>query len=233
MKRLYKSPINYYELMIDWQKRLKREWNFLEKHFKENKVKSIMDVACGIGKHAIFFTKNGYDVAGIDIDENAIKQAKKNAQQENVEIIFKTASFDKIADKINKKYDAITCLGNSIAFTDSTDSLRRSLDNFYRLLDTNGILIIQFRNYWRLRKTTGYEYFTPKNFTYNGIEYFVLRVADIVREDKLRMKFFIVKGEKEVDAQSVDLLLINPLDFKKILTEIGFKKGVVIAYRRV
>ena len=35
--------------------------------FKKHKVKRILDLGCGSGRHTIYFAKRGFDVYGIDV----------------------------------------------------------------------------------------------------------------------------------------------------------------------
>lgn len=64
-----------------WKKRdVERPNNFavrVLKYIKDKKVKSILDLGCGVGRDSIFFYKNGYDVTALDSSEEALKTLKK------------------------------------------------------------------------------------------------------------------------------------------------------------
>jgi len=47
-----------------------------------------IDLGCGGGSNAIYLSKNGFDVTGIDFSPTAIKRATSNAQTAGVEVIF-------------------------------------------------------------------------------------------------------------------------------------------------
>lgn len=56
---------------------------FLQEHYMEEfSEKKILDIGCGVGTLALFFSKLGANVVGLDISERAIKIAK-NAKKEN------------------------------------------------------------------------------------------------------------------------------------------------------
>jgi SAM-dependent methyltransferase len=190
MKQFYTKFVNSYDLMINWERRLSREWNFVKKYFKERQVKTIIDTACSTGKHAIFFNKKGFEVLGTDVSKEVIEVAKKNVKQAKLEINFKVSNFDNLSQKIKQKFDAATCLGNALANVHSFHALRRSLINFYDILAQKGVLIIQIRNYYRLIDNSGYEYIKPRVFIHDGNEYAILRVADIAGKDRVRLKIF-------------------------------------------
>lgn len=52
-----------------------------------------LDVGCGNGRNAIFMAKNGYESKGIDIADEAIEWANKNAEKEKSNVRFTMASF--------------------------------------------------------------------------------------------------------------------------------------------
>ncbi|MEA4859738.1 MAG: methyltransferase domain-containing protein [Sphaerochaeta sp.] len=64
------------------------ECDFLEQELGFDKSLSILDVGCGTGRHAIELTKRGYKVTGIDLSENQLGLARKNAAKEALSISF-------------------------------------------------------------------------------------------------------------------------------------------------
>ena len=53
-----------------------------------SKVKTILDMAAGSGRHALIFAKEGFDVTAVDLSENLLSIGKKSAEDENLEIEF-------------------------------------------------------------------------------------------------------------------------------------------------
>ncbi len=49
---------------------------------------SVLDMACGAGRHALTFAKLGFKVTAVDLSQRLISEAKKNANQEGVELDF-------------------------------------------------------------------------------------------------------------------------------------------------
>jgi SAM-dependent methyltransferase len=45
--------------------------------FQDKKVKKILDLGCGSGRHLVFFAKLSYDVCGIDVSPEAIRLSRK------------------------------------------------------------------------------------------------------------------------------------------------------------
>lgn len=69
----------------------------------------ILDVGCGEGKDAVFFSKNGYKVSAFDITSSGIEKAKRLAERHGVDIDFFRA--DIIDYRLEKKFDVIFCSG--------------------------------------------------------------------------------------------------------------------------
>ena len=64
------------------------EVNFIEKEIEYDKSKSILDIGCGTGRHAIELAKRGYEVTGIDLSESQLKRAKEKAKNAGVNVDF-------------------------------------------------------------------------------------------------------------------------------------------------
>lgn len=44
--------------------------------FKDHKVKTVLDLGCGMGRHCIYLAAEGFRVIGVDISTSALKTAK-------------------------------------------------------------------------------------------------------------------------------------------------------------
>lgn len=70
--------------------------------------RTILDVACGDGRNAIYLAKLGFDVHGIDFSTEAIKRLKYFASIENVSVQTNIVDLVKDGfDDIQRTYDAI------------------------------------------------------------------------------------------------------------------------------
>jgi glycine/sarcosine N-methyltransferase len=155
-----KVALNWDEL-INWDKRFKSERNFISKILKKNFCNTVLDVATGSGFDSVLLYRHGFNVTSIDNSIDMLAAAKKNFK------IYKIKSNIKLMDwknlnKINKKFDAIVCLGNSLA-CELNEKLRfKAIHNFSRVLKKNGIAIIDHRNYEKYKKKIN----KKKNFYY-------------------------------------------------------------------
>lgn len=109
----------HYDMVINWEERLKSEVPFLVKLLKHNNAQKIIDVGCATGEHAIALAKEGFSVLGIDKSEAMIAVANRKkdqlpqAIQERIEFVkLSRASLPKSA---HKDFDAAVIMGGVIS----------------------------------------------------------------------------------------------------------------------
>ncbi|MBN1571016.1 MAG: class I SAM-dependent methyltransferase [Acidobacteria bacterium] len=64
------------------------EVDFLENEFHFDKTKSILDIGCGTGRHAIELARRGYTVTGIDLSAAQLARAGRKADEAGVRVNF-------------------------------------------------------------------------------------------------------------------------------------------------
>ncbi len=64
------------------------EVDFLEKELDGDKSKSILDIGCGTGRHAIELARRGYSVTGIDLSAAQLERARQKAKEAGVRVEF-------------------------------------------------------------------------------------------------------------------------------------------------
>lgn len=64
---------------------------YLAKKWKEEGVHSILDLGCGLGRHALYFTQKGFKVTAVDLSADAIEFNKKLQREQGVDYLCKHA----------------------------------------------------------------------------------------------------------------------------------------------
>ena len=101
---------------------------------------TILDLACGKGRHARYLNKIGYDVTGVDLSENSITFAK---QFENHSLNFEVHNMCK---PYNSQFDAVFNLFTSFGyFDDDLDNLN-TIKAIKANLNEFGFGVIDFMN---------------------------------------------------------------------------------------
>lgn len=99
-------------------------------------AKSLLDVACGTGKHLEHLSKS-FETQGVDLDPEMLAIARERVP----EIPLHTG--DMCEFKLSDKFDAVTCIFSSIGYTKSTDRLNLAIANMAQHLNPGGILFVE------------------------------------------------------------------------------------------
>ena len=119
----------------------KKEIPFLIKLFKKyGKIKTILDVGCGMGRHISLLSKKGYSCEGVEPHPKMIEYAT----QHYPEVTYKVNSMQDI--KYKNQFDAVMCIFSIIVFNKSNEEAMKTFRNFYNALKKNGILILETFN---------------------------------------------------------------------------------------
>tara|TARA_Y100000034_G_scaffold133230_1_gene198152 strand:+ start:44 stop:790 length:747 start_codon:yes stop_codon:yes gene_type:complete len=128
----------YYEQGFG-DKKVNQQVKFLDKIFKENKVKKVLDIACGHTPQGRKLAKKGYKVSGIDLSSSLLKLAKKRAEQENVKLNLYKKDMSKF--KVGK-FDATYILFSSILHLYKSKELLSHFISVNKNLKKGGLYII-------------------------------------------------------------------------------------------
>ncbi|MCX5848717.1 MAG: class I SAM-dependent methyltransferase [Deltaproteobacteria bacterium] len=108
-------------------------------------AKSLLDVACGTGKHLEYLRKN-YLVEGFDLNPDLLEIARVRCPG----VSFHQG--DMVNLELNNKFDVITCLFSSIAYVKTVENLFSSVARMALHLKPKGLLFIEPwvypDNYW-------------------------------------------------------------------------------------
>ena len=101
---------------------------------------SVLDLACGFGRHSLLFAEHGLDVTGVDLNSAFIEEAKSKAIAARQNIRFVRADMREFKEP--NSYGYIVLLYNSFGyFTDQEDDERVLRNSFESLLPGGKMLI--------------------------------------------------------------------------------------------
>lgn len=101
---------------------------------------TILDLACGKGRHSIYLNKLGYNVTGVDLSENSIAIAKESS---NETLQFKTHD---MREPMNETYDAVFNLFTSFGYFDIHEDNIKTLKAIKESINEYGFGVIDFFN---------------------------------------------------------------------------------------
>jgi SAM-dependent methyltransferase len=145
---MFDDLTDIYEAMIDWPKRLDREGPFYRRLFEQYRVGSVVDVACGTGRHAAMFHSWGLRVEGADISPAMIARAQANFGAP-AGLRWVVRGFDQpIAPAV--PFDAALCVGNSLALAPNMESVERTIGQMLAAVRSGGAIVVHLLNLWHL-----------------------------------------------------------------------------------
>jgi len=88
-------------------KNYEKECDFIEDVFAKylGKVKTVLDLGCGTGGHALILAKRGYRVVGVDCSEEMLNIARSKSKDANLSINFIKSDITDI--DLKEKFDAV------------------------------------------------------------------------------------------------------------------------------
>uniref|UniRef100_UPI0031F0843E glycine/sarcosine N-methyltransferase n=1 Tax=Salinactinospora qingdaonensis TaxID=702744 RepID=UPI0031F0843E len=133
---------------MDWKGRYESEGSFFVDQLKARGVKKVLDVATGTGFHSVRLLEEGFDTVSADGSPEMLAKAFANGYSYGGHILrVVNADWRWLNRDVHGTYDAIICLGNSFTHLFSEGDRRKALAEFYAMLNHDGVLIIDQRNY--------------------------------------------------------------------------------------
>lgn len=142
--------VDTYDLLIDWPKRLANEGPFFKSLFAEACVQRVLDVGCGTGHHAAMFHRWGLAVEGADVSPAMIARCRQRFGEDQ-RLRWTERSFEAPCDS-SGEYDAVVCLGNSLALAADMGAIQRAVRSMIATLRPGGLGVLQVLNLWRVRE---------------------------------------------------------------------------------
>ncbi|MBI1267749.1 MAG: methyltransferase domain-containing protein [Cryomorphaceae bacterium] len=147
-KAWFNSP--YYHKLYDNRNDAEAEEfiHQLVNYLNLDKSATVLDLACGDGRHCRVFANKGFDVTGIDLAPESIKVAKEKSGPHQRYGVADMRTFD-----LHRKFDLITNLFTSFGYFDSSIENSKVLGRIHTHLQPNGIFVLDFLNLTLLERT--------------------------------------------------------------------------------
>ncbi|MDI6891226.1 MAG: class I SAM-dependent methyltransferase [Thermodesulfovibrionales bacterium] len=102
-----------------------KECDFIEAIFKKYKCKpkTILDLGCGTGGHALILAKRGYKVTGIDRSSSMLEIARKKAEWAGLVIEFIEGDITGVS--LNRKFDAVISMFAVMSYQTTNDAIAK------------------------------------------------------------------------------------------------------------
>lgn len=196
--------------------------NFLTKHM--NKDGLSVDIACGVGTDVRELINQGFKVEGLDLDNSMIIEAERKSKEQGILTRWITGSMLELEQYYSKDtLSNIMCTGNSLVHLPSREDIFTFIEEAYKCLSDDGILIIQIINFDRILDQRIER--LPTIINEEEQVKFVRKYEHMDTPSGTKIKFI---GELEKAGKrtinSVDLLAMRQNDLIAIMNEVGFNQ---------
>lgn len=211
----------YDELMNDFDY---EKWaDYIESIYKLYKLepKEILEMACGTGNLTYHLAKRGYNLVSFDLSSEMLTKAyEKLSRLKNVKLLNQ----DMIDFNLNKKFDSVVSICDSINYIVEEEDLYLTFKNVYNHLKDGGIFIFDINSFYKLKEIIGNNtfiedrenvFYTWQNEfdNYNNICSFYLTF--FIKDGKNYSRFDEEHEEKAYKAEEI-LNLLKKVGFKKV-----------------
>jgi len=101
---------------------------------------SVLDMACGRGRHAAILARKGMQVTGIDLSAKSIQEAALLVPNAHFEV------FDIRDPYASDRFDAVVCLFTSLGYSHDREDDQRAVTAAAEALKTNGLFVLDLLN---------------------------------------------------------------------------------------
>ena len=193
---------------------------FFRQIFAENHVRTVLDCACGTGRHLPLFHSLGCEVIGSDVSKSMLSRAAMNLAEAGLDISLFQTDFRDLPLHFPQPFDAVVCLA-AISFMTGENQFMRAFESMGQALRSGGILILttiptdrQWREKPRFLLTTN----TPAFSRIFAMDY----LEDRVRYNILDIFHTDARSDLRVWSAELYPLLMN--DQERFLKAAGFQK---------
>src|SRR5699024_9497740 len=195
--------------------------NLMVDYLPDNDGVIVLDFGCVGDRHAINMYKNvnssyvkGFRVTGIDLSERAIAEAKKQAEEDQLEgIKFKVQDMRK---PLPGKFDAVLNLFTTFGYFKEDSENKRVLDSVKQMLQPGGVFVLDYLNAVKVQN----ELVPAEEGTIRNINYEISRYTD---KQAVHKEITFSGGAIEGQRNYSEYVKLYGLDwFRKQLTDRGF-----------
>lgn len=198
----------------------RREVDFIASSAAIQPHSQILDLCCGQGRHCLELARRGFkNVTGVDRSRYLIRLAKKRAQTEGLQVVFKEG--DARTPRLpESSFDCVAIMGNSFGYFSNKQDDEKVLTTVGKLLRPSGQLVLDITDGAYMA-----DHFDRRSWEWIDDHHFVCRERSLSADrDRLISREVIVHDELGVIAdQFYAERLYTREGIAKLLEKCGFR----------
>jgi SAM-dependent methyltransferase len=126
------------------EKDYEAECDLIERLFKtygDGQIKSVLDLGCGTGNHALPLSIRGFEVTGVDRSESMLAQARKKAAQHSAQTQHAFHQADVRSADLGRRFDAALLMFAVLGYQLDNSDVTGALSTARRHLRSGGLLL--------------------------------------------------------------------------------------------
>jgi SAM-dependent methyltransferase len=120
-----------------------REVDFVEDSLGIEKGGTVLDLACGTGRHAVELSRRGYEVVGFDLSLAMLARAGDEAQDRDAKLNFIQGDMREMS--FEEQFDGVFCWNTSFGYFEEEKNAQ-VIDRIHRALKSEGLLLLDVVN---------------------------------------------------------------------------------------
>jgi len=211
-----------YEDLLDYD----ADVRYLEavfRRFLPGKPRTILDLGCGTGNHAIRLARRGYEVTGLDRSRDQLAIAIRKARAAHLPVRF--VAGDMRSFRLGERFGATICMFGAFGYVRSIPAALQTLRTVRNHLAPGGLFGFEF---WQSSAARPAPYLAW--FHKAGTEFELVRLDTARYEPRTRLlpidfQFFVFKGQRVVDrfAETHTVRTFHTEEVRRLLGRSGFR----------
>lgn len=194
--RIYQRWAEYYDILYDRLVNYVGDVEFLDRTFRRymgRTPRSLLDLGCGTGSHALLFGRRGYEVTGLDASRPMLALARRKAKGAGPRVQFVRGEMRSF--RLGRTFDVAISLFGAFGYLLTDRDVLNCLASVRRHLPDGGLLAFE---YWQ---TSGVKPGLQSWIHRRGDEGEIIRLSESTfdkRRDRLTIdfRFFIFKDDR-------------------------------------
>jgi SAM-dependent methyltransferase len=120
-----------------------REVDFVEDSLSIERGGTVLDLACGTGRHAVELSRRGYEVVGFDLSLAMLARAGDEAQDREAKLNFIQGDMREMT--FEEQFDGVYCWNTSFGYFEEEKNAQ-VIDRIHRALKSEGLLLLDVVN---------------------------------------------------------------------------------------
>ncbi|MFC1920723.1 class I SAM-dependent DNA methyltransferase [Chloroflexota bacterium] len=138
---VFKDYSNYYDWLYE-DKNYREECEFIRRVFQkyaDKGIKTVLDLGCGTGSHALIFADMDYEVTGVDMSEKMLRQAQNKAMEQEKQVAFIKGNICSL--ELPQKFDTVVAMFNVLGYQTTNQEVENTIRSARQHLEDGGLFI--------------------------------------------------------------------------------------------